>query len=63
MAELVEKQLQDAIKNCKWRHDFGGVSICTGDCAPCNHIIESGKCDTLRTLVYESRKENTNETA
>ena len=58
MAELTENKLQDVIKNCKWRQDFGGVAICTGACAPCNHIIESGKCDTLRKLVYESRKED-----
>lgn len=58
MAELTEKQLQDAIKNCKWRQDFGGVDICTGDCAPCKHIIKSGQCYTLRVLVYESRKKD-----
>ena len=60
MSELTEKQLQDAIKNCKWRNDFGGIAICTGDCAPCDLIVESGKCDTLITLVHESRKEDTN---
>lgn len=58
MAELTEKQLQDAIKNCKWKYDLCGVAICTGECAPCNHIIKSGRCDTLKTIVHERRKKD-----
>ena len=37
-----------AIKMCKWRKDIGGVSVCGGELAPCDIIIDDGKCDTLK---------------
>lgn len=61
MPKLTEEMLQEAVKNCKWRQNFQGIDICTGDCAPCQRIIESGKCDTLRRLVAEHKADNNQE--
>lgn len=56
MAEITEKKINDAIKSCKWRQDFMGTDICAGDVLPCRHLIEQGKCDTLRRLFAEHKE-------
>ena len=55
MKELTEKDLNDAVINCKWRILAHGIAICSGNCAPCAHEIEKGTCATLLRLVAEAR--------
>lgn len=50
MKEITQKQIDDAIKNCYWRKEIGGVDVCAGDVIPCRRCIELGKCDTLKQL-------------
>lgn len=50
MAEITQKQIDDAIANCKWRQEVYGVSVCRGDCNICSRLIEDGRCDTLIKL-------------
>lgn len=47
---LTDEMINEAIKNCFWRKDVGGVWICTGDIVPCLKHIDEGKCDTLIRL-------------
>lgn len=62
--EELLKQATKAIKHCHWRKDFGGVSICSGMCLPCERAIENGKCEILFKLFKENQKEgNKNGTA
>lgn len=56
MTEITEQQINDAVKNCKWRQEFCGIDICAGEVSPCVRIIEQGKCVTLMELI--SGKEN-----
>ena len=58
------KQATKAIEHCRWRKDFGGVSICSGMCLPCERVIENGKREILFKLFKENQKEgNKNGTA
>ena len=43
-----DKELDVVIRNCMWRQDMDGISICKGELAPCLKVIESFKCDTLK---------------
>lgn len=54
--EITQEDIDKAIKECYWRKDVGGVSVCGGMLAPCSRIIEKGQCDTLINL-YRSRKD------
>ena len=45
-----------AIKMCKWRKDIGGVSVCTGELAPCGAVIDKGECDTLKKFFGQPTK-------
>ena len=36
--------LNNLIETCEWRNDTIGVPVCTAEIAPCEKIIESGKC-------------------
>lgn len=54
MAELTEKEINNAIKNCKWRQTSLGVPICGGNCNICAIEIERGRCDTLKKLFAKS---------
>ncbi len=52
---ITQEQIDSAIKNCHWLSQnrlLGNPipDICTGYCLPCQHIIESGKCDILIKL-------------
>lgn len=58
MAMPTEKELNNAIKTCKWRQEFMGVVICSGMCGPCVRVIENGECDTLKNIF--AGKENIN---
>lgn len=53
---VTQEQIDEAIKNCFWRKDAGGVDVCRGEVAPCMRIIEKGKCDTLKKLFAESEE-------
>ena len=41
-------EIREQINNCQWRKDICGVPVCTGYVAPCEKIIDEGKCDTLK---------------
>lgn len=56
---ITEDMIRDAIEDCIWKHEVGGVDICTGMCAPCLNIIDKGQCDAIRELVRKD-KENKN---
>lgn len=58
MVEPTQKEIDKAIKACKWRQDFSGVAICSGMCGPCAKVIENGECDTLKKIF--SGRENIN---
>ena len=47
---LTDKDVQDAIENCKWRKVLHGTWICEGDIVPCLKHIDDGGCDTLIRL-------------
>ena len=54
---VTQEQIDEAIKNCFWRKDMGGVDVCRGDLTPCMRVIEKGNCDTLKKLFAESEDE------
>ena len=59
MKNPTQKEIDTAIKKCRWRKDLAGTDVCLGRCSPCIVVIEKGKCDTLRELFKgESEKEN-----
>lgn len=47
---ITQEMIDDAIKNCIWRQELNGVSICKGEVTPCWHVINNVKCDTLKEL-------------
>ena len=51
------KQATKAIKNCHWRKDLGGVSICSFACLPCERTIDNGKCEVLIKMFKGNQKE------
>lgn len=53
---IKQKDIDRAIKECYWRKDVGGVSVCGGMLAPCSRIIEKGQCDMLIGL-YRDRED------
>lgn len=55
--EIIQEDIDKAIKECYWRKDIGGVSVCSGMLAPCSRTIEKGQCDTLISL-YRSREDS-----
>lgn len=55
--EITQEAIDRAIKECYWRKDIGGVSVCSGMLAPCSRIIENGQCDTLISL-YRGREDS-----
>lgn len=57
MAEITQKQIDDAIANCKWRQEVYGVSVCRGDCNICSRLIEDGRCNILKEL-FTDREDN-----
>ena len=52
-----EQDIQAAVENCYWRKEVHGVAICTGMCAPCVVVMESGNCDTMKDLFAGETKE------
>lgn len=58
MAQPTQKEINKAIKACKWRQNFMGSVICSGMCGPCARVIENGECDTLKKMF--AGKENSN---
>lgn len=58
MAQPTQKEINKAIKTCKWRQDFMGAVICSGMCGLCARVIENGECDTLKKMFVG--KENSN---
>ena len=58
--EITEEELQKAVDNCFWKIDMDGVDVCKGALAPCLRIIEKGECDTIKDLVLERIKNDSN---
>lgn len=56
-----DKDIQDAIENCKWRKDLHGVWICEGDIVPCLKHINDGRCDTLIKLFAKEGADDAKE--
>ena len=52
--EFIDK-INKAIKECPWKVDMCGVDICRGDVLPCAECIDSGRCDTIRTMYKEAQ--------
>jgi len=52
---IKQEDIDKAIKECYWRKDVCGASVCSGMLAPCSRIIEKGQCDTLISL-YRSKE-------
>lgn len=50
--EFIDK-INKAVKECPWKVDMCGVDICRGDVLPCAECIDSGRCDTIRTVYKE----------
>lgn len=48
--KITQEDIDKTIKECYWRKDVGGVSVCGGMLAPCSRTIEKGQCDTLINL-------------
>lgn len=57
MFKPTEQDIQAAVENCYWRKEVHGVAICTGMCAPCVVVMESGDCDTMKDLFAGEIKE------
>lgn len=55
---VTQEQIDEAIKNCYWRKDLGGVDVCRGELTPCTRVIEKGNCDTLKELFAEIESED-----
>lgn len=55
--KITQEEINDAIKNCIWRQELNGVSICRGEVTPCWHVINKCKCDALKELFREKGKE------
>ena len=54
---LTDKDIHDAIENCRWRKEFDGTWICGGDIVPCLKHIDDGLCDTLKRLFAKENAE------
>lgn len=52
---MTDKDIQEAIENCFWRKNIGGVYVCSGDIVPCEKHIYDGKCPTLIELYAKER--------
>lgn len=59
--KITDKDIEHAIRNCHWRLAVNGqrnLHLCGGACNVCEHLIESGKCDTLQRLFRQFDKEH-----
>ena len=54
--EITDADIKQAIKNCRWRTNIGGIDVCKGICNVCIKTIEDGKCDTLQKLFRKEEK-------
>lgn len=55
---MSEKEINDAINNCKWRNEsIPDVPICSGEVLPCSKTIDSGKCPTLKKLFRKDTQD------
>lgn len=54
--EITDAGIKQAIKNCKWRQNVGGIYVCRGVCNVCTKTIENGRCDTLQKLFRKEEK-------
>lgn len=52
----MDDTLNNLIKTCEWRNDAIGTPVCNAKIAPCEKIIESGKCPVLIKLFKERKK-------
>ena len=58
---MTQKELNEAIKKCRWLSDNSGLNlvggICRGMCMPCKRVIKRGKCEMLIELSKKLREE------
>ena len=50
---ITQEQINAAIDSCKWKRNVTGIDVCAGGIAPCEILIEEGRCDTLIKLFAE----------
>lgn len=50
-------EINELIEKCEWLQYMTGIPICRGEVAPCNNIIHSGKCPTLKKYFEEKENE------
>ncbi len=53
---LTKEIINKAIQDCEWRKEQMGIDMCSGLIAPCQKMIENGKCPTLKQLFKENEK-------
>lgn len=59
---MTQEEIDKAISNCYWLSQNRGQGnlipdICSGECLPCQKVIESGKCETLIELFGRGKDE------
>ena len=60
MKNITDEDIKRAIRNCHWRHKVPqtrDLHFCHGDVNLCEHLIETGRCDTLQRLFQQAQKE------
>ena len=57
MKEFDMDEVNNLIENCEWLQYVAGIPICKGEVAPCNNVIHSGKCTTLKEYFKEKENE------
>lgn len=55
---VTQEMINEAVDNCMWRQNVGGVIVCSGDIVPCYKHINDGRCDTLKKLFTEDAHGN-----
>ncbi len=56
---MTQKEINEAIKKCRWLSDNRGhnliCGVCRSKCLPCRRVIEKGECETLIKLLSKRR--------
>lgn len=59
MIVFIDKDIQKAFNNCRFRIQLVGVDICRGMCQPCSITMENSQCRML--IEHFSKKEGDND--
>lgn len=59
MTELeFEAMVDKAIEECMWKQEAADIILCRAECLPCKRCIDVGRCDTIKDLIKNAKKEN-----